>query len=149
MKWFVFVSLLSLPLAAEAKACSYCGKMEAIKQTMAKVKPEAMNAKTIDQQDKLVEDAADLLLKVFKENKKLPEADLQRIIPFVGQVIRYDYQNILAGELLDVMEPQLDRFFEYVTKFEKSGVINQKTADEIRVSIGTAESVREDGTDSK
>jgi hypothetical protein len=127
--------------------CSYCAGMEKLKSGFAKVKPDAMNEKTIDRQNELVDSSADLLKPVMKDVAKLSAEDWKRILSFLGIVVRYDYQNLVADELLPVMGPGRETFFSELKKAEKAGTLKQADADEIRVSFGTAEAIQERGND--
>jgi hypothetical protein len=121
--------------------------MEALKEGFAKVKPDSMNEKTIDQQNKLVDESADLLGPVFKNTAKLKAEDWKRIMPCLGIVVRYDYQNLVADETLPLMGKHREIFFEELKKAEKSNTLKPGDADEIRVSFGTAEAIQERGND--
>lgn len=151
MKALIF-TLMLLPLAGSAfgaDGCSYCPEMDRLKAEFAKVKPDPMDNATIDHQDDLVEKSLDLMLKVIKDHPAFPAADMRRVIPFLGLVVTYDYQNLVADELLDSMKRHERRFFRELTAMEKEGAVSATMADEIRVAIGVAEAVREDGTDPK
>jgi len=136
--------------AFAAKAdCSYCTEMEKLKSGFAKVKPEPLNAKTIDRQNELVESSTDLLKIALKDVKHLSDEDWKRLMPFIAIVARFDYQNIAADELLPVMGKGREIFFSELKQAEKSGVLKHAEADEILVSFGTAEAIQERGSDDK
>jgi hypothetical protein len=149
MKLKITLALLALlsPNAFAKGDCSYCAKMDELKASFAKVKPDAMNEKTIDRQNELVDASADLLKPVMKNTAKLSAEDWKRIMPFLGVVVQYDYQNLVADELLPVMGPGREVFFNELKAAEKNGTIKGKDADEIRVSFGTAEAIQERGND--
>lgn len=145
--FFSLTLMIASVTSFAADNCSYCGEMEKLKAGFAKVKPDAMNNATIDRQNDLVDKSLALIQKVLKEKKDFPVADMRRVIPFLGIVVTYDYQNLVADELLDQLHPHADRFFQEVTRMEKERAITSERADEIRIAIGTAEAVAEDGTD--
>lgn len=134
-------------MAAAKGECGYCAGMDKLKAAFAKVKPDPMNEKTIDRQNELVEASADLLKKPMKEVSSLGAEDWKRIMPFLGVVVQYDYQNLVADELLPIMGKGREVFYSELKKAGKSGVIKQADADEILVSFGTAEAVQERGND--
>ena len=141
--WIVSFALITFG-AAPALACDYCADLEKLKSSFAKVKPEPLNHGTIDQQTKLVDEASTLLKKAMKVPKKLGSADWNRLLPFLGTVVTYDYQNLTADELLPLLGSDHDYFFAEVTKAEKTGALSRAAADEIRIAFSTAEAVQED-----
>lgn len=148
MRLWILAALFALA-SVPAHACDYCAELDKLKAAFAKVKPEPMNHKTLDQQTKLVDDASALLKKAMQSPKKLGADDWKRLLPFLGTVVTYDYQNLTADELLPVLGADHEYFFTEVNKAEKAGHLSRSAADEIRIAFSTAEAVQEDAKNNK
>lgn len=143
--WLILVLLIS-PAAGFAADCSYCAEMKRIEEGFSQVKPDPMNAKTIDRQNALVDDGVKVLAQAFRNGQS---ADFERVIPFFALVIRYDYQNLAAEQLVPVLGDKTERFFATLKTMERAGRVRKEDARNIRIAVGTAEGVREQGTDPK
>lgn len=151
MKQFLMILALlfvfpgsSLP----AKACSYCDKIERLRADTKKVKPDALDAKTIDRQLDLLKQGIELILAVLKDKPSLPAADRARVVEIMALVNPYDYQYLLAERLLEeASKSQVEEIFREIDRQEKARKISAEVADDLRISIGVAENSAEHGTD--
>jgi hypothetical protein len=137
--WLAFASV-----PAMAKDCSYCAEVEKLQKEFSLVKPEPRNLLTIDHQNKLVDASSSVLQKALKNPTALSSKDWARVLPFLATVVKFDYQNLTADDLLPVLGKNQDALLEAVAEAEKSGQLKTDAADEIRTAFGTAAVVRED-----
>lgn len=137
--------LLTVP--AFANDCSYCGKATEIKKEFSKVKPDSMNAKTIDKQNALVDRSISLIKEVIKKNPKVPDRDMRNIISLMAVAVDYDYQNLMSEDILGLMSSEIERFFKTIDAMEKNKKLSSKQADELRTAMAVAEEVGKTGSD--
>ncbi len=150
MKKFVILGLFSAFVleAAFAVDCTYCQRMDTLKAGFSRVVPDSMNNETIDRQNELVDGTTDLVLEVVRSSSRLPQADLERIVGLLAIAAPYDYENSMSERILVVLKPQIESFFSEITRQLKAGKLTAKQADDLRISMGTAEQVQmQGGTD--
>jgi hypothetical protein len=143
----VLMALAVGPAFAKASDCSYCDRLEKVKISARKLKPDSMNEKTIDQQIALVEQTADVLIEVLKKHKQVPAKDLERMVQALAVALPFDYENYLADLLVGTLKSRVQQFFDEVDRQEKAKKLTAAQADEIRTALGVSEQVIKHGQD--
>jgi hypothetical protein len=135
-------------MAKNAQACSYCEKLELLQAEFQKVKPDAMDEKTIDQQVYLVTTTEKMAIQVLG-GKVAPESgDWARLVPLLATAQTYDFSNTMAEDVSAALisHKRLEAFYVEVEKLKKSGALNDSQVQSLQIAFGTAEHTIQEGT---